>query len=142
MNIHPLVVHYPIAFLTIYAVFELVRFRKIFEQPYWFYVKKVLIIVGWAGSIAAALTGFIASDWATEGPRIFVLHKSFAMMTVALSTISAIFYINNRQSRVLVLIAVLILISITVTAGLGGAMTKGTQFDPFMGPIFKLLKVY
>lgn len=135
-------IHFPIAFLTIYAVFELIRFRRVIEQPYWFYIKKVLIIVGWAGSIVAALTGLNAANWTIQGPRIFVMHEIFAITTIALSTISAIFYIKNRQNKVLVLIATLILISITITGGLGGAMTKGTHFDPLMAPIFKLLKVY
>lgn len=142
MDIHPLVIHYPIAFLTIYAVFELIRFRKIIEQPYWFYVKKILIIIGWAGSIVAALTGLNAANWTIQGPRIFVMHEIFAITTIALSTISAIFYLKNKQHKILIFIALLILISITITGGLGGAMTKGTHFDPLMAPIFKLLNVY
>ena len=142
MDIHPLVIHFPIAFLTIYTVFELVRFQRIIEQPYWFYVKKTLIIIGWAGSIVAAVSGLNAAGWIIQGQRLFVMHEIFALTTIVLSTTSAIFYIKNKQSKILILLAVLILISITITAGLGGAMVKGTHFDPFLAPIFKLLSVY
>lgn len=142
MDLHPLVIHFPIAFLTIYAVFELIRFRRVIDEPHWLYVKKVLIIIGWAGSIVAALTGLNAANWTVQGQRIFVMHEIFAITTIALSTISTIFYLKNKQHKILVLIAVLILITITITGGLGGAMTRGTHFDPLMAPIFKLLNVY
>ncbi len=142
MDIHPLVIHYPIAFLTAYAIFELLRFRKLLDLPYWFYIKKILIIVGWVGSLVAALSGLNAASWTIQGPRLFVMHEIFALTTVVLSTTSAIFYMKNEQSKLLILLAIFILISITITAGLGGAMVKGTNFDPFLAPIFKLLNVY
>ncbi len=142
MDFHPLVVHFPIAFLTVYSLFELIRFQRVLEKPYWFFVKKVLIIVGWAGSLVAALTGFIASGWVIDGPRIFLMHRSFALLTIILSTVSAILYLKNKHNKVLIIFALLILISITITGGLGGAMVRGTTFDPLMAPIFKLLGVY
>ena len=142
MNIHPIVIHFPIAFLTVYAIFELIRFQKVIDKPYWFNVKKILIIVGWISSIVGALTGLLTTNWTIQGPRIFVMHEIFALTTIALSTIATIFYIKNKQSKILILIAALILISITTTGGLGAAMVRGTNFDPLMAPVFKLLKVY
>ena len=46
MNIHPIVVHFPIALLVLYGVFELVPFKKIKEYASWFYIKAILVIAG------------------------------------------------------------------------------------------------
>ena len=46
MNIHPILVHFPIALLTLYAIWELIRFKKVTAQHYWFHVKAILIIAG------------------------------------------------------------------------------------------------
>lgn len=153
MNIHPIIIHFPIAFLTLYAVLELVRFQKVTSQPYWFYVKAILVIAGSLGALVAFITGGIASGWVNEGPRIFLLHKYFGFSTFLLSVIVAKAYgwqwfRPNRYSRfilqpkVVVSLAILILFFVTTTGGLGGAMVRGTTFDPFMKPIFKLLGVY
>ena len=46
MNIHPLLVHFPIALLTIYSLLELVPFKQIYRQSYWFYTKAIILIIG------------------------------------------------------------------------------------------------
>jgi len=53
MDFHPLVIHYPIAFLTTYAIFELLRFKKLLDLPYWLYIKATLLILG---EISAVVT--------------------------------------------------------------------------------------
>lgn len=52
-----MLVHFPIALLIMYAVLELIRFRFVICQSYWFYVKAVLAICGTIGGYAALLTG-------------------------------------------------------------------------------------
>ncbi|MBX4199031.1 hypothetical protein KW800_02020 [Candidatus Parcubacteria bacterium] len=142
MDLHPIVIHFPIALLTLYAIFELVRFERVLAKPYWHYVKKVLVLAGFAGSLVAALTGLITANFTIVGPRIFMMHEFFALATILLSGIASGFYFKNNQHRALIVIAILILICITITGGLGAAMVRGTHFDPFMAPIFKLLGVY
>ena len=44
MNIHPIFVHFPIALLTLYSLAELIRWRRITELAYWFYVKAFAMI--------------------------------------------------------------------------------------------------
>ncbi|MHB1330762.1 MAG: DUF2231 domain-containing protein [Minisyncoccota bacterium] len=153
--LHPIVIHFPIALLTIYAILELVRFRKILEKPYWFYIKASLIIAGSVGALVGVITGAIASGWIIGGSRIFALHQIFGLSTLVLSVISAKAYgwewfigPGNGfskfvlQPKIIVILAFLILVCITITGGIGGAMIRGTQFDPLMAPIFKLLGIY
>lgn len=154
MDIHPIVVHFPIAFLTLYGLLELVRFQKVIDQPHWFYTKGVLVIAGALGALAAALTGAIASGWAIGGPRLFAMHQIFALLVIIVSIVPAVAYAlrwagkfnlyteHVMKPKSLVSLAILILIVITITGGLGGAMVYGTHFDPLMAPIFKLLGVY
>ncbi|MBX4195592.1 hypothetical protein KW796_01385 [Candidatus Parcubacteria bacterium] len=153
MNLHPIVIHFPIALLTLYSIFELIRFQKVIEKPYVFYIKAFLVTFGALGALAGVITGAITSGWAIGGPRIFALHQIFGLSTLILSIGIAKGYLFHWQRpnwysehvlrpRVLVPLALLLLIAITITGGLGAAMTRGTHFDPFMAPIFKLLGVY
>jgi len=57
MTFHPVIVHFPVAALTIYVLLELIPFKKLTTQPYWFYVKAVFAIVGIMGAFAATMTG-------------------------------------------------------------------------------------
>ena len=37
MNVHPLLIHFPIALLTVYVVMECLRFKKLLAEHSWFY---------------------------------------------------------------------------------------------------------
>ncbi|MFZ2832246.1 MAG: DUF2231 domain-containing protein [Minisyncoccia bacterium] len=69
MNIHPLLVHFPIAFLTLYAICELIRFNQITKQNYWFYFKAMLVIAGTITAQIAAGTGGMIEEMFAEGPK-------------------------------------------------------------------------
>lgn len=148
MNLHPLVVHFPIAFLMMYSVFECIRLRRITEKPYWFNIKAILVIIGFLAALAAAVTGPRVED----PPRILELHQRFATTTILIYGIVALHYflrwarhegIHHRiptlPDWVVILLSLLGLGAIVITGGIGGAMAKGLEFDPFMAPIFRLL---
>lgn len=148
MNIHPIIVHFPIALLTLYAVFELIRFKKVTSQPYWFQIKAILAVLGTLGAYVAAASGPDGG-----GSALKEMHEQFASLTVLIFTIIALAYLlewffpskySNFVHRpyIIIPLAILGLVAVTVTGGLGGALVYGTQFDPFMAPIFKLLGVY
>lgn len=150
MDLHPIIVHFPVALLTLYAVFELVRFRKVLEKPYWFYIKAALVVFGALGAAAAYLTG---PD--VHGSALVSMHSNFATITLIIFTILGLNYLNEWLKRegkkhfskslpswLIVLLALAGLAAVTITGGLGGAIAYGTGFDPFMAPIFKLLGVY
>jgi uncharacterized membrane protein len=95
MNIHPLLVHFPIALLSTYGVLELVRFKKITSQPYWFYVKAVLVILGVFASYFTALAGKVAAELYTHGTynKIVETHELFALITIITFSVIAAAYL-------------------------------------------------
>lgn len=150
MDLHPILVHFPVALLTVYAILECIRFKKVLEKPYWFYIKAVLAILGELGALAAYATGH-----GVRGSALVQMHSTFATITVWIFATLAISYIKEWLKRegmwltkfsapgyVIVILAIAGLVSVTITGGLGGAIIYGTHFDPFMTPIFKLLGVY
>jgi uncharacterized membrane protein len=147
-DFHPILVHFPIALLTLYAVLECVRFKRAMEVMHAFHVKATLVIFGALGAAAAYATG---PD--VHGSPLVAVHERFATITLIIFSVIALSYLfelfkSNKysafvhRSYIIIPLAVLGLIAVTITGGLGGAIVYGTQFDPFMAPIFKLLGVY
>lgn len=102
MNIHPVLVHFPIALFTVYAVLELIRFKKINNQPYWFYVKGVLAITAAAGAGAAYFFGDIAEEAIRDGAvktalanshQVIELHETWAKASLIISILLAAAYL-------------------------------------------------
>lgn len=94
MNIHPLIVHFPIALLTTYAVFECLRLNFITRQTYWKYVKATLAILGTAGGYAALLTGDIAKELNNDPSlrQLIHTHEFFAKLSVLIFSVVAAGY--------------------------------------------------
>ena len=162
MNIHPIVVHFPIAFLVVYALCELLRFKKITGQPYWFYVKAFLVIVGMAGAFVAYQAGeAIEHLFEAEYGEVVRAHALFARISIMLFGILAVSYfiawlnrlktINSSSWRMLtriqtlvletpvvIILAVLGLIAISITGALGAAIAHGPDMDPFVSFVYKI----
>lgn len=161
MNLHPIFVHFPVAFFSIYALLEFVRFKFVTKQPYWFYVKAVLVIVGSVASGAAILTGLFFS-WASQDKQalepLVGRHEFFAFTTAGIFFIIALSYavawINRDFNKLLGLgkistfilkpgviipLAVLGLICVTITGGIGGIMAFGPDADPFFAIVYKIM---
>jgi len=157
MDLHPLVIHYPIAFLTTYAVFELLRFRRVLDLPYWFYIKAMLVVVGELGAIATVLTAvFSTSTLAGESP-LADMYINFILITALIFGLITLAYVSKYSGQssaltmwssfilkpiIIIPLATIGLFFIVVAGGLFGATVYGTHFDPLLAPIFKLLKVY
>lgn len=94
MNIHPLIVHFPIALLSVYAVLELLRIKILTRQPYWFYVKAVFLFLGSASSLVAFQTGELAAELleGEESNKLIELHSTWAAITVLAFGVLAVGY--------------------------------------------------
>lgn len=93
-NLHPLVVHFPIALLVLYSLLELLSLIPRARQSKTIrYIKLFLLIVGWLGVQAALVSGEAAQD-AWHGIRsIIEWHETFANLTVWFYGISLIGYV-------------------------------------------------
>jgi uncharacterized membrane protein len=151
MNLHPIFVHFPIGLLTLYVLLELIRIKRITGKPYWMNTKAILAVFGFLGAVAAYITGPEVEGGA---PRILEMHESFATATLLIFGILALHYvlrwarhegIHHRipmlPDWIVIMLAIFGLVAITITGGLGGAMVYGTNFDPFMAPVFRMLGI-
>lgn len=101
MNIHPLIVHFPIAFLVVYALAELIRHRRLINELWWLNLKGFLVVVGTLGSYVAVLTGELAEQSYESSPlhNLVELHSMFAVSVVVLSTLLAGAYLLALTER-------------------------------------------
>ncbi len=78
INLHPILVHFPIALLTLYAILELIRIKRIQSLPYWFYLKAILAIVGSVGAVITIQSGeMIQNEFADVG-KVLQVHALWA----------------------------------------------------------------
>ena len=155
MDLHPILVHYPVAFLSVYAIFELLNTKMLSRRPHWFYIKGTLVIIGTMGAFLALVSGLFSPNY-VDGMEIMEMHKKFAFLTTFVFLVISAFYalvwfggersqfwtwkiLSNR--RVMVPLALLGLLLILITGGIGGAMVYGKGFNPVMGIVFKLLGI-
>ena len=162
MDFHPIFVHFPIAFLTVYSLMELIRFRKLSSKDFWIYTKSILLLIGFVGSLLAFQTG----DWAsykfpigTSERRIISIHKFWAGTTIYTYGFVLLLYLiflfhSNKiiksdskllsasskiiNSWIIVIPSLAGLAAVTITGALGGAIVYGPDIDPFVSVIYHL----
>ena len=165
-DVHPIMVHFPIALLTVYALMELLRFRKLTSQAYWFYVKALFAIIGSLATTAALFTGNLAKSNFVPGPQASLvhLHSNFAAVSSYIFALIALLYllawlgkqqyhlkapwrriwelklrtVNYFLGWPVIIIALIGLGCITITGALGGALVYGTNVDPVVSIVYHL----
>lgn len=156
MNLHPILVHFPIALFTIYSVFELIRFKKVMAWEPWFYMKAGLVILGSASSIITFLSGEVIEPQFAVTPKLMQavsMHSSFAFVTIVLYLVIAFAYhavwLKWKPAEkiakcilsapVIIPLSLIGLILVSVTAAIGGGIAFGTNIDPFVTIVYQLL---
>lgn len=160
-DLHPLVVHFPIALLILYAVLECLRFQAVASRVELFYTKTILVVAGTLGGLVAAQFGENAEQAyrGSDVMNIIELHSSFAGITNFISGIISILYIAAWISRTgtkipykrffrlseritdsgwMIPLALLTLIAISITGAFGGSIVYGPDADPFVQLIYKI----
>lgn len=168
MNIHPLFVHFPIAFLTIYAVIELLSTTALLQRQRWLLgTKQFLLFVGTVAAFVTLQTGELAEH--ALGDRslapLVETHAFFASaatyLFLGLSLIYLFQWAHSRawfESRVplflkkittlyskifdhravIVLGALAGIVTIVITGALGGAIVYGPSVDPIVSLVYGL----
>jgi uncharacterized membrane protein len=159
MNIHPAFVHFPIAFLTLYSLLDIFRFKKLTSQHWYFYTKAILVISGTLASYATYYTGTLAQKIYHGLTDIVGIHHDFALATIEVFTLISIFYVagwlrrNNikiwqwleilerriTEGSLGITLAILGLALVTTTAALGGLLAYGPKNDPLSHYLYSLI---
>jgi len=166
MDLHPLTVHFPIAFLCLYSVMELARLPVLTRQSFWFPIKAVLLIVGVVGAFVSLQTGEGAAEAMRGNADVQVLrmHANFATAATwiyaALTAAYILTWLDRSTSKVRslpggtflvrlaewiavsplsIVFAVTGLLLLTVVGALGASMVYGPGIDPAVGVIYHLL---
>ena len=166
MNIHPLIVHFPIAFLSLYAIFELIRVKRLVISREWRYIKATLLVLGLIGALAAAATGDFGKSLFPGAHQVIALHELVAKMTIVIFGVLAaivviglfdewfgvwfaetfgglwrfIMRVRNAFASpiVMVALAAIGLILLVVTGILGAAIVYGPTGDVFISAVYGL----
>lgn len=93
MNFHSMMVHFPIALLVIYSLFEVIGFRSAHKYVQWFYVKATFLIVGVLTAFPALTTGGMLENSPKYDEQILDLHESFASASTNFFGVIAVIYL-------------------------------------------------
>jgi uncharacterized membrane protein len=167
-DIHPILVHFPIAFLFIYSIIKILPFKEWFPKIAWRDIERVLLVIGILGAFASLATGDTAKDINRSNNQLVEAHSTFADIATWLygallfgEVVSVInIYITRLDQKYSLLlkitfflekvfcnksfstiIAFLGLISITLTGLLGGVLVYGTSADPLASIVLKILGI-
>lgn len=82
MNLHPIIVHFPVVCLTLYSFIEIISiFHAGFRAKFQF-TKLVLLIIGIAGGFAGLMSGEVAQQILEEKSKTVLIHEVYANLTV------------------------------------------------------------
>lgn len=165
LNIHPILVHFPIAFLSLYAILEIFRFKALTKQSFYFPFKAILVSLGVMSASAAILTGKIIQSQFSD-QHMVGLHEHineaatvvFALIAFAYlltwarqalpdtftksPTLSALSQSVEKlilRPLILIPLALLGLILITLGGAIGGIVAFGANIDPMTNFLYSLL---
>ncbi len=94
MNIHPIIVHFPIALLTVYALFEIISIKKLQHIVSWFYIKFTFLVIGTLGIFVALYTGDIAEGIMGRSDLI-ENHNTWAVVTAYIFVFILLIYVTK-----------------------------------------------
>jgi uncharacterized membrane protein len=165
-NLHPLLVHFPIAMLFVYSVVTVAPLKAWFPSFAWKDASRVLLAVGVLGAFAALATGDTAEQLVRPDHALVDMHANFAAAATflygALLAGELAAMINAKGcaygARWQWVKAVLVgiervfcnpafscalaacgFVAIVVTGVLGGVMAYGLTADPLAPIVLKLL---
>ena len=167
-NIHPILVHFPIAMLFAYSAIKLLPLKRWVPLVGWRDIEIGLLVIGLLGAAAALASGDTAESLAHANRMLVESHSTFAGIATAIygallaGEVAAIILAQGyaysarwqwvrsvlafaervlRGRVVSSALAMLGLIAISVTGLLGGVIVYGVAADPFAPIVLRLLGI-
>ena len=165
-NLHPIFVHFPIAFLLLYSIIKLLPFERWFPKTSWKQTYKILLVFGVIGSYVAMSTGEVAEDLLQPDKDLVGMHELFAGITTNLylllligelfpniqKLIAKIKIVPSIITKIIAwiekiithtfivkLLALAGAIMLFLTGLLGGVLTHGVTADPIAPFVLRVL---
>ena len=162
-NIHPIIVHFPIALLFIYSLIIIFPIERWFKNTSFTVTRRVLIILGFLGILASMSSGEAAQDFTSGSRDVIHAHEAFASASswlyglllagellpfvikwlptwlVWLSPILNFCSKVLRNTTIVWLLALGGLLVLTITGMLGGILVHGTSADPLAPMLLNIL---
>lgn len=170
-NIHPIFVHFPIAFLILYSFIKIVPLYKWFPKIAWGQVRLVLLLAGVIGAFVANSTGEIAEHLVNPNNQLVEMHATFASIStwvfglllvgelLAVLNLKIIPQISAKigvpklalfllfiqkilnNNGISIVLTLAGLVAISITGLLGGVMVYGVTADPVAPFILQILGI-
>ena len=167
-NIHPIVVHFPIALLTLYSLLEIISVGRLKNKSEMFWTKFILVTTGGITLLVARQAGSVAKHLVSDHSLYPLIsrHEQFANYSTAVFGVIAAGYmcialrrLNWRITTIVPvfweflygigdiitsnylakLLALVGIIALTITGALGGTIVYGQNNDPFTNFIYHLV---
>ncbi|MGE3809008.1 MAG: c-type cytochrome domain-containing protein [Gemmataceae bacterium] len=128
-RLHPAVVHFPIALLTLAALLEGWQFlrRRTELHP----ATAVCLVIGTLASFAAALFGWFLEETSGSGGQAFDLHKWVGVVAMVTAFVALLFWWRSAASTVWMLMFRGVLLGVAALVGatgyLGGELVFGSN---------------
>ena len=129
VNIHPMLVHFPIAFLTCFIVLDLVA--SLAKKPQWREFAGGLLYVGTIMAVFTVIAGFVAANSVAHGENVHDImerHESFGVTVLGLAVVlsgwrwKAGGQIQGEINILYLILSALLGLSLALGADLGGLM--------------------
>jgi len=128
-NIHPIVVHFPIAFLVAFFVMDLLG--SLIQKESWRQLATGLLYLGTLAAAAAVAAGLAAEGSIEHGENVHLVmgrHELFGISVLCLSVLLSVWrllsggIVNGVSNIVFIMLAALLNILLMLGADLGGLM--------------------
>jgi len=165
-NLHPIIVHFPIALLFFYSFIKILPVQRWFRKISWKSIERFLLFIGTLGIFIAKASGETAEHITRPNHELVHMHEFFAnavtVFYVALVIIEFLptvnFFLKKKKlipvtiiqklnsislkiknKWLVIILSVLGLLALFITGLLGGVMTHGPTADPIAPLVLRIL---
>jgi uncharacterized membrane protein len=124
-NIHPLLVHFPIAFLLVFFLIDVIA--SLTKKNQWRELASYLLYIGTISAALTVLAGFSAADSVPHGDNVHEImedHEHYGVAILVLASVLSVwrYTFKDKLISLFLILAAGLCVLITLGADLGGLM--------------------